>query len=384
MGEFTILRILILLGIARAAFQGLIVLSLRNNIDRLFIAFPFFALFAARFHETEYNYYISQIGLSLNIVGAYIYGKAYLKTEESLRLLAIWSYVSIIPLSLCLAFEATNGRNLYYPYLGARHAMADFREGFRAQGPFAHSILAGTSGAATFALFAPYWKTNRLFSILGTLCCITIIISANSSGPIAATLASAGVLFAWRWRHYARFLKWYIITAIIMLSIYMDRPFYYVMDSIDFTGGSTGWHRARLIEMSIQHLEEWWLFGTDYTRHWMPTGVSWNPNHTDITNYYIHLGVTGGLALTIILILSITFSYKKLLLSQSAHLKGSFSRWCLIAALISHAATFISVSYFDQMYATFYLLIALISNLPSQPTEFTASTPSKTPSKFPQ
>ena len=62
------------------------------------------------------------------------------------------------------------------------------------------------------------------------------------------------------------------------------------------------YHRAALIESAIKHLDEWWLAGTDYTRHWMPSGIPANENHTDLTNHYIAMGVMGGLLLLLLFI----------------------------------------------------------------------------------
>ena len=230
-----------------------------------------------------------------------------------------------------------------------------------------HHILSGTSGAVSLALFVRYWTINRKFSIVGICACMAIVIASNSSGPIAATIFSGGLLFAWRWREYLKHAKKTALFLIFALSLYMERPFYYIVDSIDFTGGSTGWHRARLIESALDKIGEWWLFGTDYTRHWMPTGVSWNPNHTDITNYYLHLGVIGGLPLTLCLIAIVWVSGKKLInLALSLYYIGekraAFANWTLFSVLIAHAASFVSISYFDQMFVLFFILVALIAN----------------------
>ena len=82
----------------------------------------------------------------------------------------------------------------------------------------------------------------------------------------------------------------------------MKAPAYYLLARIDLTGSSTSWHRAALIDMALGHLSEWWAFGTDHTRHWMPYGVPWSDNHSDITNYYISMGVNGGLPLMLLFI----------------------------------------------------------------------------------
>ena len=147
----------------------------------------------------------------------------------------------------------------------------------------------------------------------------------------------------------------------------MQAPAYYLIGRFDLAGGSTGYHRAALIESSIRHLDEWWLAGTDFTRHWMPTGVSWSREHTDITNHYLQMGVTGGLPLMLlfIVILAKGFSYVGRTLRQSGYLpdNNQFMVWALGASLFAHATTFISVSYFDQSFVFIYLALAAIGSV---------------------
>lgn len=171
----------------------------------------------------------------------------------------------------------------------------------------------------------------------------------------------------WRYRHRMRLLRWMAVLGYFTLALVMKAPVYYLIARIDISGGSTGWHRARLIESAFEHLDEWWLAGTDYTRHWMPTGVSWSPNHADITNQYLKFGVVGGLPLMLlfIAILSLGFSFVGQALQRASHLprETQFVIWALGASLAAHAATCISVSFFDQSFVFLYLTLAAISTV---------------------
>jgi hypothetical protein len=157
------------------------------------------------------------------------------------------------------------------------------------------------------------------------------------------------------------------IIIYILLEIFMKPPAYYLLARIDLTGSSTGWHRAELIHTAIKHLDEWYLSGTDYTRHWMPTGVSWNENHTDITNHYLSYAVLGGLPLMGLFIMALWFGFryvgKALTQSPQADSAQNFRIWCIGAALFTHAATCISVSYFDQSFVFLYMNLAISGSL---------------------
>ena len=196
---------------------------------------------------------------------------------------------------------------------------------------------------------------------------------------MAVLLATIGVAYLWKKRNLFPLIKTGIVCAIIFLFFYMERPIWYIIDSIDLAGGSTGWHRAHLINQGLKYMDEWWLAGTDHTRHWMPTGVSWNADHSDITNYYLHLGVIGGLPLLIPIIVMIWRSFK-LLLSRISSVIGSnrefeFPLWCIGCTLFAHALSFVSISYFDQMFVLFYILVGGIAGVANQfPAATTAET----------
>jgi hypothetical protein len=182
-----------------------------------------------------------------------------------------------------------------------------------------------------------------------------------------STLFAIGALLMWHWRHQMRLVRWLIVLGYFGLDLIMKAPAYYLIARMDLTGSSTSWHRAALIEAALTHLSEWWFAGTDYTRHWMDYGVLWSPNHIDVTNYYIRMGVDGGLPLMIlfIIVLAKGFSFVGQTLRQGANLpsESRFMIWGLGAALFSHSATFVSVSYFDQSFVFIYLTLAVIGSV---------------------
>jgi hypothetical protein len=192
-----------------------------------------------------------------------------------------------------------------------------------------------------------------------------MIFASISSGPIMSALAAIVALFTWRLRHHMRLLRWLGLLGFIGLTTMMKAPVYYLIARIDLVGGSTGWHRSRLIQSALQRLSEWWLAGTDYTRDWA-AAPGWSPNHTDITNHYLYMGVIGGLPLILLFIsiLAKGFSFVGQTLRRLPDLgpESRFIPWALGASLFSHAATFLSVSYFDQSFVFLYLTLAAIAS----------------------
>jgi hypothetical protein len=157
------------------------------------------------------------------------------------------------------------------------------------------------------------------------------------------------------------------IFLIIALSFVMKDPVYFLLARIDITGGSTGYFRAALIQSAINHLSEWWFAGADYTRHWMPSGIPANPDHTDMTDYYIQMGVWGGLPLMLlfmgVLLAGFVRVSKALPVNEDVSNKQKFLIWTLGSILFGHATTFFSISYFDQTIVFLCLALACIGSL---------------------
>jgi hypothetical protein len=278
-----------------------------------------------------------------------------------------------------MIYEKHAAHNLF-SVLGGVSEVPEIREGrIRAQGPFLHSILAGTVGGTTLPIFLGLWRSHRGTAMAGAFASSAMVIASGSSGPIMSTIFSLFGLMLWPMRHYVRALRWALVLLYLILMAVMTRPPYYLMGRIDLAGGSTGWHRARLIESSLERLGEWWLAGTDYTRHWMPTGVASSPNHTDITNHYLSAGVNGGLLLMVlfILVLATGFSIVGYSLRKALRLRNenAFFIWALGSSLFGFAATGISVSYFDQSFVFLYFTLAAIAGIGSSALTIGSSQP---------
>jgi hypothetical protein len=116
--------------------------------------------------------------------------------------------------------------------------------------------------------------------------------------------------------------------------------------------------------MAIFHFHEWWLFGADYTAHWMPYALD-GGRHADITNYYLWIGIIGGFLamalVTMILVLSFVW-VGKCVRADSAADGAAFSIWCVGSCLFSAAITGLSVSFMDQSMIFFWLSVGTISS----------------------
>jgi hypothetical protein len=283
--------------------------------------------------------------------------------------------VVLTPVALAMLYEKLTAYDVF-SVLGGVNAVPTIREGHvRAQGPFAHAILAGTIGAVCLPMTFSLWQFSRTMAVTGCVACLLMVYTSTSSGPVLSTLAAICALAMWRYRTKTKWAIWLMAFGYIALDFIMKDPAYFILARIDITGGSTGWHRARLIQSALEHLSEWWFAGTDYTRHWMASGVSWSRQHTDITNHYIQMGVWGGLPLVALFLAQLARGFQAVGITirvwRDADVPLSFQYlpWALGASLFAHAFTCVSVSYFDQTYIFLYLALAAISSAHSRARE---------------
>lgn len=361
--HFTPMRVLIALALLRVLARGEWLAIRLNGLDWAVFVLGFWNVASGMLHADPASAVVLRLGGTYNVWGIYLPTRAFLRSYEDLTAMAKTAALVLMPVAAEMLYEKVAVENFFYALAGTPLS-PEIREGrVRALGAFGHSILGGTLGATSLPIVMGLWNTNRRLALAGALACLTIVIASASSGPILSFAAGACGMLLWNFRRRMRVFRWAAVVAYVTLDLVMNDPAYFVLAHIDLAGGSTGWHRSELIRSSLQHLDEWWLFGTDRTRHWMPTGIPADPNHTDITNYYLSMGVGGGLPQMLLFVacLAIGFSY----VGRMARAPGTAQNprwlvWCCGAALGAHATTFMSVAYFDQSFVPLYSLLASI------------------------
>ena len=359
-------RMMLIVGVLRVGLQGERLKGGVNLIDQMVVAWGCWTIFASLFHEERYGF-IYACGAVFNLSTLYFLIRIWCNDLDEIRDVILAVAFLLSPLAVEMMVEKATGRNMFSVFGGVSE-MVSIREGkLRAQGPFLHSILAGTVGATCVPLFIGLFSKYRVAASVGIAAGIVMTFASASSGPVMSLLAAVGALMLWPVKHHLSKFRLGAVIFYFVLVMVMSRPPYYLMGEIDISGGSTGWHRANLIEMTFAHLSEWWLIGTDHTRHWMPAqGIGADPNHTDITNYFIGMGVQAGLPSMLLVIAIIAVAFRGVGKVLDAKLESQpeqgFMIWCFGASLFSHAVTGVSVAYFDQSILFFWLTIAVISS----------------------
>lgn len=362
---FTAIRILIAVGVLRVVLRGERLVGGINGLDWWLIVWSLWASLSGMFHENPNETLINRLGLVYNTLGIYVLLRIFCSSIEDVVGLSKATAVLLLPVAVEMLYEAAGYTNLFYAFEGTTRSLYVREERIRAFGPFAHPILAGTVGAVCLPLMVAMWRLRPVAARAGVAACAVMVVTCASSGPLMSAAASVGALAMWRYRYRMKSVRWLAAATYVALAIAMKAPVYYLIARINFVGGSTGYHRALLIESAITYLNEWWLTGTDYTRHWAPS-PGFSPQHTDITNQYLSMGVMGGIPLLLLFIAGLVKAFS--LLGARIREQGDtcptnqFVLWALGSALFAHCVTFLSVSYFDQSFLFLYLTLAAIGS----------------------
>jgi hypothetical protein len=263
-----------------------------------------------------------------------------------------------------MSIEKLTGRNFFSVFGGVPLHTVVRDNKLRCQGPFAHPILAGTVGAVWFPVFLNILmqNKNRLIGLIGVAACGTIVVTSRSSGPLLTLMIALFGMSLWPVRRHMQVLRWTAVVLILAIQITMKSPIWFLLSRVNVVSGSTGWHRAHLIDMSIQHFTQWLLIGVKDQDI-----VKWGVHAGDITNHYLFEALRGGLV-TLVLFLTmmvLIFSYVGRAINRQRREPEDTqyyrSMWSLGVMAAAHAATFISVAYFNpQIMLHWYLTLAVI------------------------
>src|SRR5260370_7341244 len=104
---------------------------------------------------------------------------------------------------------------------------------------------------------------------------------AASSPPLIGYVVGIAAVFFWPFRKQMRVFRWGIVIALVALQLVMKAPVWFMIDHLDLTGGSSGYHRAMLVDQFIRNFGDWWLLGpnanpkcgydlSDLSNHFVP------------------------------------------------------------------------------------------------------------------
>src|SRR3984885_14167565 len=130
--------------------------------------------------------------------------------------------------------------------------------------------------------------------------------TGGASGPLLACILGLVAIAAWPLRLKMRKIRWGIVACLAALQLVMKAPVWYLIARVDVFNGSTGYHRALLIDRAIINFSDWWLVGTKSTASW----ASEDDHLFDVTSEYINQGASGGILTMVLFITIITRTFQ--------------------------------------------------------------------------
>lgn len=359
--HFTMLRVLVIVGVLRILTRGGIGRMKWQRIDWILIAWMLSSIIIYTMLWQTSEAFVNRLGLAYDAIGLYIFFRCHLRTIDDVRMAVTIFTVALAPLAVLMSIEKATGSNIFAGFGGVPESTV-VREGVRrCQGPFSHPILAGTFGATWLPLcMSLWWQGGRykVLSIVGTISSATIIFLAGSSGPVGALVIGVLAIHSWVFRSHMRLVRWSILVGILILHVTMTAPVWFIFARVGVFGGSTGWHRANLIDQTLAHFNEWWLLGTKSIRTW---GV-WA---SDITNQFILEGIRGGLITMVLFIaicvIALSYIGRGMRRLDSMPRRDGRLLWGIGCTMVVHVTNFFNVSYFDQNIVNWYLVLAMAS-----------------------
>lgn len=329
-----------------------------NRLDKAFLVWALASALIYTLLWGQWEAVMNRLGFLYSTLGAYFLLRYLIRTPDDVRRTIKTLAVIMAIIAPLMLWEHWTGHNLF-SWFGGVDALSPVRNGrIRAQGPFAHSIIAGTCGAALLPLFLSLWWSgkNRLIVIAGVIASTLMAVASSSSTPIATYVAGVGALCVWPLRRNMRPVRWCLVGGVIALHLVMRAPVWFVISRMSGVLGGSGWHRAQLIDQFIRHANEWWLIGTRNSAYW---GLDmW-----DAINAYVSAGVNGGILTFCLFISILALAYRTVGRARAlAETRATqLQVWALGAGLFANTVAFFGIVYFDQSAIVWYALLVMIS-----------------------
>jgi hypothetical protein len=298
---------------------------------------------------------VNQCGFLLGTLGLYFLLRHLVRDSRDIRnVIRILVVVTAVNAAEML-YEQFTGRNLF-SLLGGL-AVSSIREGHvRAQGVFQHPLLAGSFGAVLLPLFLILWKSERKKALasVGVISSAAMALCTWSSTPLFVLLGGAGAICLWPLRRRMRNVRWGMVLTLLALQLFMRAPFWFLIQRVELSGTS-GYHRAILVDNFVRHFGDWWLIGTQNMS-------TWDYETWDTSNEFVSQGETGGL-LTFIFFLAIICrvfsSVGRARKAAAGNPRQEWFFWLLGVCMFAHVLAFFGVSYWDQSQVGWLALLAL-------------------------
>jgi hypothetical protein len=365
--DFNSTRILLLAGWTRLIFRGELYPKGLNSLDKVIVLSALVNAIAYCILWGEFGAIINRMGFLFSSLGTYFLLRSLIRDKEDVVLtIKVLAFVVILIAPL-IWFEHLTHHNLF-SLVGASEFSLIRNGRVRAQGPFAHAIIAGTFGVVLIPLFVGLlWARlrSRLVAVAGIVSSIVMMIASSSSTPIMSFLGGIFALMVWPMRRKMRLVRWGIAIMIIGVQLVMKSPIWFLIARVSGLVGGHGWHRAMLIDNFVRHFFDWYLIGTR-------NNADWGWSMWDVDNAYVGAGLMGGLAGFILFLAIFVCAYRIIgiarKITEESH-EDARLIWAIGSTLFANTIAFLGIVYFDQSMIAWYTLLVIIQQYSSLPLD---------------
>ena len=361
--HFTVLRILILAGLARMiSFRGSSsggkLPGGFNAVDGMVILWTISALVIGSLQWMNMQALIHNVGDFLDALGGYLVVRFLIPDGEAIRrTIKVLAVICAIQ-GACMINEQIAHLNVF-GYLGGMPLWVTVRDGkIRSEGVMG-CIYAGVFAGVLIPLFLWLWTKgkSRMAACVGIAGAIAMVITSNSSTSWMALGGSLVGFGFWPLRKQMRLVRWGFALSLVALHLVMKAPVWALITRVDLTGSSSSEHRYFLVDATIRHFADWWLLGYRYYNLW-----GWGM--WDTCNEFVDLALKGGLLTLVCFIAIFSRSFGAIGRARrqvSVDREQEFLLWCLGADLFANVVAFFGINYMAQLLMSLFPLLACIS-----------------------
>lgn len=340
----------------------------KNSIDILVVVIWLWIIFATVIEGSAISHTTQMIGWGLDTVLMYFIARMSFQDESDLKAFCGWLALTAIIMCILGVIESTTS---YSPYMG----LTQFREWHWIDKANSYRLgmlraKASTSVHIYFGMFmmmiaGMLWSIRKYvdYNLRYKIILVSAFVAALTSMSSGPWLACAFIIIFSVFEKRTKYIKPILISFVIFavfLEISSNRHFYNLIDYLALNSG-TAWYRTRLLEIAVNNLNEYWLFGvgSNMPHHWAQQLDG--RLHIDIVNHFLMIGLYGGLPAMFMYIAIHVKTFKRAIFIRRTHAdeKQKSLLFGLLATILALDISSMSVSLFGPPLLLSYILIGI-------------------------
>jgi hypothetical protein len=336
-----------------------------HPIDHAFFWLAIISFLATNLQFRNSGAFIYATGGIYTILASYFVARHLIQDEQDVICVAKSLVAVGVIASAVMVVEQIAHINIFGIFGGVPLYPAIREDRYRSQAMFAHSIIAGCYGATLFPLGIWLWaKGNPLktYAIVSILCSLVMVVTSASSTPIMAINGAFLAFMFWPLRKQMRWVRRGFVLMLVILHMIMKAPVWQLIARVDVVGGNSADHRYQLVNQTIIHFSQWWMYGT------VDNG-DWGWDMWDTANAFVGTSIGSGLFGLICFIALFSRSFRAIGIARAGvdgDKKKEFEFWALGAIIFCQLMVFVGISYFDQTVLVWYVFLCFVMVLTAQ------------------